>query len=157
VTIGFTAVPSLISGKVDAATAFWNAEGVSLREEGVETREFRVDEFGAPAYPELVAVVRRETLERDRELVEGVLEALARGTSDVLRDPDEALARVVDASKAEEALVRAQFEAVRPALDPPVVLDREALEGWARFDKRFGILERAPDVDEVFDFSLRPR
>jgi NitT/TauT family transport system substrate-binding protein/putative hydroxymethylpyrimidine transport system substrate-binding protein len=157
VTIGFTAVPSLISEKVDAATAFWNAEGVALREEGVETREFRVDRFGAPSYPELVVVVRRETLERDRELVEGVLDALAQGTREVLRDPGEALRRVAEASKAEGSLVRAQFDAVRPALEPPVALDREALEGWARFDERFGILERRPDLDEAFDFSLAPR
>src|SRR5829696_7952381 len=54
VTIGFSAVPSLIAGKVDAVVAFWNAEGVALRRRGVETREFRVDDYGAPRYPELV-------------------------------------------------------------------------------------------------------
>ena len=42
-------------GKIDAATAFWNAEGVELKRQGIPTREFRVDEFGAPRYPELVA------------------------------------------------------------------------------------------------------
>jgi len=31
VTIGFAAVPNLLAGKVDAATAFWNAEGFVLR------------------------------------------------------------------------------------------------------------------------------
>src|SRR5918999_132932 len=50
VTIGFGAVANLLAGKVDAATAFWNAEGVVLRERGLHTREFRVDEFGAPRY-----------------------------------------------------------------------------------------------------------
>src|SRR5687768_2626931 len=42
VTIGFSAVPNLVSGRVDAAVSFWNAEGVALRERGVRTREFRV-------------------------------------------------------------------------------------------------------------------
>ena len=66
-TIGFSAVPSLVARKVDAVVTFWNAEGVALRERGVRTREFRVDEFGAPRYPELVLVVTRETLrERGR-------------------------------------------------------------------------------------------
>src|SRR5215211_2286555 len=32
VTIGFNAVASLAAGKIDAATAFWNAEGVQLSE-----------------------------------------------------------------------------------------------------------------------------
>ena len=31
VTIGFNAVSALAAGKVDAATGFWNAEGVALR------------------------------------------------------------------------------------------------------------------------------
>src|SRR5687768_14469297 len=41
-TIGFDSVAALGAGRVDAATAFWNAEGVALRELGVPTREFRV-------------------------------------------------------------------------------------------------------------------
>src|SRR3954454_19952463 len=54
VTIGFNAVADLAAGKVDAATGFWNAEGVELRQQGIPIREFRVDDFGAPRYPELV-------------------------------------------------------------------------------------------------------
>src|SRR3954451_23783631 len=54
VTIGFNAVSALAAGKVDAATAFWNAEGVELKQQGIASREFRVDDFGAPRYPELV-------------------------------------------------------------------------------------------------------
>jgi putative hydroxymethylpyrimidine transport system substrate-binding protein len=48
VTIGFAAVPNLIQKKIDAVPAFWNAEGVILRQRGVPTREFRVADFGAP-------------------------------------------------------------------------------------------------------------
>ena len=51
VTIGFDAVAALAAGQLDAATAFWNAEGVALRRLGVPTREFRVDDFGAPRVP----------------------------------------------------------------------------------------------------------
>ncbi len=55
-TIGFNAVADLAAGKIDAATAFWNAEGVQLQQIGIPIREFRVDQFGAPRYPELVVV-----------------------------------------------------------------------------------------------------
>ena len=54
VTIGFGAVPALVAGGIDAATAFWNAEGVTLERQGVPIRVFRVDDYGAPSYPELV-------------------------------------------------------------------------------------------------------
>ncbi len=145
-TIGFTAVPSLIAGKVDAVVAFWNAEGVALRQRGVRTREFRVDDYGAPRYPELVLAVKRA----DAADASDTLTRLATGTRAALRDRDATIDRLVKASGADEALVRAQLAAVAPALVPPMRLNRAALEGWARFDARFGILARPPDVDEAF-------
>ena len=60
VTIGFNAVADLAAGKVDAATGFWNAEGVELQKQGIPIREFRVDQFGAPQYPELVVATKAE-------------------------------------------------------------------------------------------------
>src|ERR1700760_4418331 len=62
VTIGFNAVASLAAGKVDAATGFWNAEAVELERQGVPLRVFKVDEFGAPTYPELILTTTREEM-----------------------------------------------------------------------------------------------
>jgi putative hydroxymethylpyrimidine transport system substrate-binding protein len=150
VTIGFAAVPSLISKRVDAVVSFWNAEGVALRERGVRTREFRVDDYGAPRYPELVLVTKGATLTDRRRLVDDLLATLAAGTRAALADRDAAVADLVEASGADEPLVRAQLAAVAPALRPPLRLDWEALEGWAEFDARFGILESPPAIDEAF-------
>ena len=148
--IGFSAVPSLIAGRVDAVVSFWNAEGVALRERGVRTREFRVDDYGAPRYPELVLVVTRATLDGRADVVDAMLDAIATGTRSALGNRDATVARLVEASGADEPLVRAQLDAVAPALRPPVRLDRAALEGWARFDERFGILREAPDLNRAF-------
>jgi putative hydroxymethylpyrimidine transport system substrate-binding protein len=150
VTIGFAAVPSLITGKVDAVVSFWNAEGVALKERGVKTREFRVDDYGAPRYPELVLAVKQETLEERERLVDDMLAAIAEGTDNALRDRAETIDELVRASGADEPLMRAQLAAVAPALQPPVKLNRAALEGWAAFDERFGILPEAPDVEQAF-------
>jgi putative hydroxymethylpyrimidine transport system substrate-binding protein len=150
VTIGFSAVPSLITGKVDAVVSFWNAEGVALRQRGVKTREFRVDDYGAPRYPELVLAVERTTLEEHEALVDEMLGAIAEGTDTALRDREGTIDKLVRASGADEGLIRAQLTAVAPALQPAVELDRAALEAWARFDARFGILEEAPDVEQAF-------
>ena len=154
VTIGFSAVPSLIQRKVDAVPAFWNAEGVVLKRRGVATREFRVDDFGAPRYPEVVLFTTRRTLERRRRLVDSVVTAVRRGAEDVLRRPGPAVRDIARAGGADARLVRAQLRAVAPALRPPLALRRHALEGWARFDARFGILRRRPDVDRAF--ALKP-
>jgi len=123
---------------------------VALRRRGVRTREFRVDEYGAPRYPELVLVTERESLHQIGEQLSSELAALADGTRAALADRDAAVADLVEASGADEPLVRAQLDAVAPALRPPIRLDRDALEGWADFDARFGILERRPDVRRAF-------
>ena len=154
VTIGFGAVANLLAGKVDAATAFWNAEGVVLRERGLETREFRVDDFGAPRYPEVVLVVRRDTLEDRRDDVAAAVQAIAEGTEDALDDRDATVTEIAKASESDEDLVRAQLDAVAPAMTPPLVLRRSVLEGWSRFDAEFGILEQPVDVNRAFVFDL---
>ncbi len=150
VTIGFSAVPSLIAGRVDAVVAFWNAEGVALRQRGVDTREFRVDDYGAPRYPELVLAVRRETLRKRGQLVDTMLEAIENGTLDALGNRKRTVRRLVEASGADEPLMRAQLAAVAPALLPAVSLDRRVLDGWAAFDAQFGILREEPDVSRTF-------
>ena len=51
ITIGFDAVPNLLSGSVDAAPRFWSSEAVALELEGEVPVVFRPDEYGAPPYP----------------------------------------------------------------------------------------------------------
>src|SRR5436190_9847477 len=69
VTIGFNAVQSLLARRVAGATAFWDVEGVELRTKRPAAREFRVDDFGAPPYPELVLTTTRRTIDDDPGLV----------------------------------------------------------------------------------------
>lgn len=154
ITIGFGSVANLLAGKVDAATAFWSAEGVTLRERGLATKEFRVDDFGAPPYPEVVLVVRRETLERRRDDIAAAVEAIAAGTEAALADRDATVREIAAASNADEELVRAELEAIAPALEPPLELDRAALDGWAEFDARFGILREPVEVERAFALDL---
>jgi ABC-type nitrate/sulfonate/bicarbonate transport system substrate-binding protein len=94
-TIGFQAVPLLASGRVTAATAFWNAEGVQLTDEGVPTREFRVDEFGAPRYPELV-IAAGETPGSPEDVGCRFLYGLREGYRVLGEDPQEALDALLD-------------------------------------------------------------
>ena len=157
VTIGFQSVPALSSGRVDAATAFWNAEGVALRRLGVETREFRVDEFGAPAYPELVLVTRAEELEADRDLYADVVAALEEGTATAAADPELALEQLAGAlPEADPRTLEAELDALgeADAFSPPVRLDPAILAEWARWDAENGIVERPPSVTESFDTEL---
>ena len=155
VTIGFAAVSALLTGRIDAVPAFWNAEGVALRQRGLDTNEFRVEDFGAPRYPEVVLVTSRRTLERRRPALRRALRAIEAGARSTLSDPGPAVAQIARAAgSADRALVRAQLEAVAPATRPLLVLDRAVLERWAAFDARIGLVRRRPDVDRAFDFGL---
>jgi putative hydroxymethylpyrimidine transport system substrate-binding protein len=150
VTIGFSAVPDLIAKKVDAATAFWNAEGVTLKHRGVPVHVFRADEFGAPRYPELVIATRRSLLKSDPDLIKRGLAALGEGSDAARANPTVALQPIVNASGADASLIRAELAAVQPVLSPGVALNFSALRAWAAFDARFGILKRAPNVNRLF-------
>ncbi len=161
VTIGFNAVASLLGGRVDAATAFWNAEGVALRREGAERsppvrfREFRVDRYGAPAYPELVLCVTRQTLDEDPDLVDGAIAALRRGYEEALRDPELAVETLVRRNRGlDRELVLEELRALGPAFTSGVRrygdLDRERLEAWATWAQEFGLVRERPDVDSAF-------
>jgi putative hydroxymethylpyrimidine transport system substrate-binding protein len=150
VTIGFNAVSSLAAGKVDAATGFWNSEGVALEQRGVPVRIFKVDRYGAPPYPELVLTTSRRTLERDPELLAAVLAATRRGYSFAARHPARALDDLLAADPAlERADQRAQLRALLPALRP-APFDVGALREWSDWDAEHGLLQRPVDVAAAF-------
>jgi NitT/TauT family transport system substrate-binding protein/putative hydroxymethylpyrimidine transport system substrate-binding protein len=155
VTIGFNSVSAILSGKVAAAPVFWNAEGVALRRKGLRTHEFRVDDYGAPRYPEVVIVTARRTLQRERGRIRRTLLALRDGLAAVRRDPAAAVTQIAqEAQTNDRGLIGAQLAAVSPIFAPGLRLDRPVLERWAAFDARIGIVRRPPDVARAFDFSL---
>jgi putative hydroxymethylpyrimidine transport system substrate-binding protein len=155
-TIGFEAVKAMIAGRVDAATAFWNVEGVALKEKKPGTQEFRVDEYGAPAYPELVLCVSRDTLNAKRPVLEATIRALRRGYTEAQNDPESAVSALVDANSGlDRAAADAQLEAVAPAFtagaDYYGQLREDVLQQWADWDLEFGIVKKPIDVGSAFD------
>ncbi|MDX6602140.1 MAG: putative hydroxymethylpyrimidine transport system substrate-binding protein [Solirubrobacterales bacterium] len=156
VTIGFNAISSLAAGKVDAATGFWNAEGVALRRQGVPIRIFRVDEYGAPPYPELVLVTSKETAAHKPDLVRSLLAATTRGYELSVRRPaqalDDLLAEVPSLDRAEQ---RTQLDVLLPDLRPQP-FDPAVLRAWAKWDLEHGLLERPLDVSAAFELGLQP-
>ena len=143
-------MPSLIAGRVDAVVAFWNAEGVALRRRGVKTREFRVDDYGAPRYPELVLADQGLDPARPRDDVELALATCATDTAwrcatARRRSRGSARRRAPTRRSCAPSSTRSRRRWCRPCASTA-----SALAGWARFDARFGILERPPDMDEAF-------
>ena len=158
-TIGFEAVKAMLAGRVDAATAFWNVEGVALKEKRPDTREFRVDDYGAPPYPELVLCVTRRTLDEKRPVLQATIRALQRGYTQAQVDPESAVGALVDAdSGLDRAAAAAQLDAVSPAFTAGArvygELREDVLEKWAAWDLEFGIVKEQIDVGSAFDRGL---
>jgi len=156
VTIGFDAVPALLSGRVAAATAFWNDEGITLARERPGFHVFRVDRYGAPAYPELVLCATSARLRADPRLARAVVDALVRGYSATLADPRAAIDDLErEVPGIATALLPAQLQALEPAFRAPDGrigdLEPTVLAAWARWEARFGIVSRPPDVGATFD------
>lgn len=150
VTIGFTAVPSLAAGKVEAATGFWNAEAVALRRQGVPIRVFKVNDFGAPPYPELVLTTSEKLLKSDPELVDAVVSATRRGYEFAEEKPKAALDDLLaDNKELERADQEAQMKVLLPVMEPRP-FDVNVLEEWAAWDLRHGLLEKPLAVDQAF-------
>ncbi len=149
VTIGFNAVTDLAAGKVDAATGFWNAEGVELRRQGIPIREFRVDQFGAPRYPELVVATTLERCDMAKHFADGLNRAYVAMT----KDPDAALADLlrqvgdldrVSQSEQFHELLKANAFSI-PIGSPPFTayLFNVIGEDWAAWAVRHDLIEAA--------------
>jgi putative hydroxymethylpyrimidine transport system substrate-binding protein len=149
VTIGFNAVQNLIAGKVDAAVGFWNAEGVQLQAQE-PTKVFKLDEFGAPPYPELVAFTRNDTIQENAALTCAFTKATVEGYASATANPDQALDNL---TRQAEGLAlsdaKAQYEALKPVYqaDAPVygALDLEVLGQYLTWAKEAKILDLSDD------------
>jgi putative hydroxymethylpyrimidine transport system substrate-binding protein len=160
-TIGSGAVQGLLSGRVAGATAFWNTAGVALRARHPAIREFRVEDYDAPSYPELVLSVRRRTLQDEPALVRAAVAALARGYEEVLADPESGVSAVLTATSGmRRTAVQRQLDAVSPSFTAGArafgELDPRRLRAWARWERRLGIVRRTPDVRRTFDGRYVP-
>ncbi|MDQ6749240.1 MAG: ABC transporter substrate-binding protein [Actinomycetota bacterium] len=155
VTIGFDAVPNLLAGRIAGATAFWNVEGVALGVRRPGFHSFRVDEYGAPSYPELVLCATRRTVERRLDLIRSVVRAIQRGYRFTVGDPEGSIDDLLRSQPAlDRDLTRRQLAAVDAAFRAPDgrygELDPVRLRAWAAWDLRFGIVHRAPDIARAF-------
>ncbi len=161
--LGFNLVGPLVSGKVDATLgAFWNYEGVQLRQQKRKPRIIRVDRAGVPTYDELVLVANADALERDGKRIRAFVGAVARGTNALERDPDKGIQGLLEANpdldpKLQRASVKVTLPLFLPAKGKPFGYqdprEWQAFAGWMR-DNR--LITKIPDARGAFDNRFLP-
>lgn len=160
--VGFTLAPALAGGRVDAIVgAYWNIESVDLAAQGIETRAFRVEEFGVPEYDELVLVTSDEVLAGEPELVRAVLAGLRRGQDWAATDQAGAVSHLTEANPdLDPEVVAEQIALTAPLLSPddaPTLgMDRDEWAAFAAWMRQSGLLEADVDVDAAMTTRFLP-
>jgi ABC-type nitrate/sulfonate/bicarbonate transport system substrate-binding protein len=119
-------------------------------------REFRVDDYGAPAYPELVVCMTGQRLRADPKLAAATVAALDRGYAVTVATPEQSAADELDRVPGlDRSLLLAELAALHGAFtagpgQPFGAFDAARLRAWARWEARFGIVKQPPDVAAMF-------
>ncbi|MHB2001076.1 MAG: ABC transporter substrate-binding protein [Solirubrobacteraceae bacterium] len=144
IDVGYDGAAELRAGKIAAFTGFWPADGVALEVSGEPVKSFKLDEWGGPAYPGLVAFTTDAEIERDPALVRDFVAATARGYEQTIREPERSLR---------------DLEAAEPEVQPKVA--KVSLAAYLPlFDERgkvpFGTLQR-PRIEALSHWMLAHR
>ena len=148
VNVGFTIVPALTSGQVDAVMGpFKTYETVTMAAKGLEADYFELERWGIPDYDELVFICGSNTLQKKKTAVQAFVAATARGIAFQQEHPEMALAlyfqAVPDADRETEA---AAYKLTRPYFATHQKLEMERWQTFADFALKHGLISRAVDV-----------
>ena len=118
VNVGFNGAQDLAAGRIAAFTGFWPADGVQLAVSGHPITVFKLDGYGGPAYPGLVAFTTRALAASDPTLVRAFVAATVHGYLDTLRDPARSLNELLALNPGlERKFTAASLEAYLPLFD----------------------------------------
>lgn len=118
VDVGYDGAAELRAGKIAAFTGFWPADGVALTVSGEPVKSFKLNEWGGPAYPGLVAFTTDEQIARDPALVRDFVAATARGYDETIADPGKSLEDLIAAEpEVQEKIAKVSLAAYLPLFD----------------------------------------
>lgn len=148
---GYATTQALLGGRADAATGFLNEEGVTLAAKGRGFHVFKLDSYGAPAYPELMLVGTRKVLDADDGRLKSAVKALIEGTRLAVADRGATLAMLRKRLPgADQRLLGARTAAALDSMLPPNRLagsvDPELMRQWSEWEVKVGIVARQPEA-----------
>ena len=162
VDVGFSLVPAVVSGRVDAVMgAYWTHETIVADREGHPVDLLRVEQWGVPSYYELVLVAGEQTLGQDPETVRAFLRAMQRGYADAIADPGAAVDALAAASpdldRAVETEGLALLTPAWTAGDVPVGTQNPARwQAYAAWMIDQGLIPKDVNVGAAFTTAVLP-
>lgn len=148
VNVGFNGAQALLSGRIAAFTGFVPDDGVQLQVSGHEITPFRLDEWGGPAYPGLVAFTTQREIAENPALLQAFVAATVQGYEDTLRDPARSMEELLQANPSlERKFTQASLAAYLPLFTdggkiPMGTLQRARIEEMSHWMLQSGLIHR---------------
>ncbi len=151
INVGFTIVPALVSGSVDAVMGpFKTYETVTMAQQNLKAGYFELEKWGIPDYEELIFVSGAKTLARKEIAIKHFVQAVETATSFMRQHPQEALQIYLKALP--EADVRVEtdaFELTLPFYAAPGGSDVAAWQNFADFSLKHGLIDTPVKAAEL--------
>ncbi len=148
VNVGFTIVPALTTGQVDAVMGpFKTYETVTMAAKGLAADYFELEKWGIPDYDELIFICGPKALGKKKAAIQNFAAAVARGIDFQRQNPEAALAlyfqAVPDADRETET---AAYKLTRPYFARSQTLETARWQVFADFALKHGLISQAVDV-----------
>lgn len=143
VNVGFTILPALSSGQVDAVMGpFKTYETVTMKKEGYQARFFELEKWGIPDYEELIFVSGSEVLKKKSKAIFGFVKAIEKALIFTAAHPEEALALYLAAvPDADKDIETKAFELTRPYFAVKTEHDSVKWQTFADFGHKHGLIK----------------
>lgn len=153
VTIGFNGVTNLESGKVNAFTGFWPADGVQVDVDGTPTTIFKLDDYNAPPYPGLVVFSTDERIKERSAVMQAFVTATTKGYEDTLADPEQSLKDLLAENPSlDEEVQKAQLDAYLPLFQASApeygVLQEDVVNDFGKWLVEIGLASEPITFDQ---------
>lgn len=148
VNVGFSIIPSLVSGKVDAVMGpYKNYEAIELREKGYAARYFEPCRWGIPDYDELVLISSKKAMKEKPAAVRAFVGAVGQAIDRTRKNPDKALKTYFKAvPEADRGLETKAFKVTLPLYASSQVHDAARWQAFADFALKYGLIGKRVDV-----------
>ncbi len=144
INVGFTIVPALVAGNVDAVMGpFKTYETVTMAHQNLEADYFELEKYGIPDYEELIFVCGTKTLGQKEKSIKGFIQAVEAATAYMHEHPQDALKTYLTAlPEADKRIETDAFQLTLPFYAAPGGSDVTAWQRFADFSLEHGLIEK---------------
>ncbi len=144
INVGFTIVPALVAGKVDAVMGpFKTYETVTMAHQNLKADYFELEKYGIPDYEELIFVCGAKTLAKKEESIKSFIQAVEAATVFMHEHPEEALKIYLLAlPEADPRVETDAFHLTLPFYAAPGGSNVESWQRFADFSLEHGLIEK---------------